>query len=312
MGEGARRFKLEIVDFKFQILNFQSLISNLNFSLCRSVVAVVFFILSVIIPSLLFAQLDLEQEVISIPDTHAAQQYMWKAIINPSGYNLSTQFGKPAAGENAEFSFAILPPEGESFDKKSVHIFITDTDLQEYEHIRPEGTGSGKYHFTFHPPRAGRYRVEIIFRTEYGWADMIGDFRAKGGKTKEDKTEKSGEYSVQVQMIPEKAFSGHVVTFVYEIKRNGEPVSNLEKVDGFDLQVASWDRRLNEFIYATPRQNTGGPKAAVSMVFRNTGMHRVFAEFRHNGTVQGFIHTVEVEEEGVKEGGIITGSGKER
>ncbi|RJQ17702.1 MAG: hypothetical protein C4560_08310 [Nitrospiraceae bacterium] len=264
------------------------------------------FVLVTLDPS--YAQLDLEQEVISVPDTHDTQQYIWNAVINPSGYKLSTRFGAPPAGENAEFSFSIVPPEGETFDEKSVHVFITDMDMQVYEHVRPERSGSGMYHFTFSPPLAGRYRVEVIFRTEYGWADMVDDFRTKGGKA-QDRME-TGEYDVQVRMVPEKAYTGHVATFLYEIRKNGTPVSDLDKIDGLDMQVASWDRRLNDFIYATPRQNTGGPKVAVSIVFRNTGMHRVFAEYRHNGKVQKFIHTVDVGEEAIKERGPGSGTGE--
>jgi hypothetical protein len=62
---------------------------------------------------------------------------------------------------------------------------------------------------------------------------------------------------------------------------------------------------LKEFIFVASRQNVDGQIAA-SLVFERPGKHRVFAEFRHNGTVRVFDHEIKVlKEPHVREHGIF-------
>ncbi len=85
----------------------------------------------------------------------------------------------------------------------------------------------------------------------------------------------------------------------------GIPLKGLEKIDGFDMQVAAWDEDMKEFIYATPRQNLGGPEVAVSIVFMRPGKHAVFGEFKHNGVIRKVDLVVDVREEPKEDGGSI-------
>ena len=95
------------------------------------------------------------------------------------------------------------------------------------------------------------------------------------------------------------------MTIVYEIMHKGAPLKGLEKIDGFDMQVASWDEDLKEFIFATPKQNLGGPEVAVSIVFMKAGKHAVFGEFKHKGVIRKVDLAVDVWEEPKEDSGSL-------
>jgi hypothetical protein len=86
-----------------------------------------------------FSELDLEQEVLIIPDTHNEKPYIWHVATNPRGYELILSENRGKAGEEQTFGFRIVSPSGNRPD--SVHVFITDDDLHAYIHRKGERTG---------------------------------------------------------------------------------------------------------------------------------------------------------------------------
>lgn len=228
------------------------------------------------------AELDLDQEVLIIPDTHNEKPYIWNVRQNPREYDLSFQQADVEAGREHVFRFSITSREGSP--PEDLHVFVTDHDLHTYAHLRPVKEDGG-YRFTFTPPTPGRYRVEIVFPSAGGWINLREDVRVKEGGKKgaDDRQPGDEDYHVSVKPVPKTVYAEHVVTFVYGLEYKGRPLSGIEKTDGFDMQVATWDEDLKEFLYVTPRQNLGGPEVAVSMVFMRPGRHAVFAEFTHNG-----------------------------
>ncbi len=251
------------------------------------------------------AQLDLEKEVLIIPDTHNEKPYIWKVLRNPKDYEFTLQYDNAAAGTETTFSMDIRSKGQSKID--DLHVFIADKDLHVYGHLRPVMSGNGKYTFGFKMPQAGRYRFEAVFKTQDDWINLSRDIKIKGDKKTSEPETKAGDedYSVKVKLIPKKIYSEHVVTIVYEIMYKGIPLKGLEKIDGFDMQVAAWDEDMKEFIYATPRQNLGGPEVAVSIVFMRPGKHAVFGEFKHNGVIRKVDLVVDVREEPKEDGGSI-------
>lgn len=251
------------------------------------------------------AQLDLEKEVLIIPDTHNEKPYIWKVLRNPRDYELNLQYDDAAAGKETTFSLGIRSKGISKID--DLHVFISDEDLHIYRHMRPVISGDGKYIFDFKAPQAGRYRFEVVFKAQEGWINLSKDVKIKGDKKTSEPEAKAGDenYSVKVKLIPKRIYSEHVVTIVYEIMYKGAPLKGIEKIDGFDMQVAGWDEDMKEFIYATPRQNLGGPEVAVSIVFMRPGKHAVFGEFRHNGIIRKIDLVVDVWEEPKEDGGSI-------
>ena len=251
------------------------------------------------------AQLDLEKEVLIIPDTHNEKPYIWKVLRNPKDYEFTLQYDDTAAGTETIFSLDI---RSKGISKiADLHVFIADKDLHIYRHMRPVISGDGKYIFNFKAPQSGRYRFEVVFKAQEGWINLSKDVKIKGDKKSSEPEAKAGDenYNVKVKLIPKRIYSEHVMTIVYEIMYKGAPLKGLENIDGFDMQVAAWDEDLKEFIYATPRQNLGGPEVAVSIVFMRPGKHAVFGEFKHNGIIRKIDLVVDVREEPKEDDGSL-------
>lgn len=252
-----------------------------------------------------FAELDLEQEVLIIPDTHNEKPYIWKVNRNPKDYEVVLEHDNLVAGTDNTFGLVVRPPLGEKIS--NIHVFIADEDLHDYAHIRPDKDVTGKYTFRFNPHLTDNYKVEIVFEASNGWVSIGKNIKVKGDKSGPISDTKPGdeEYHVTVKVIPRKIYTKHVFTLLYDIQYRGEPLKDIDKVDGFDMQVATWDEDLKEFVYATPKQNLGGPEVAVSMVFMRPGKHAAFAEFRHKGITRRIDLVVEALEEPAAGDGFI-------
>lgn len=255
-------------------------------------------------PSQSSAQLDLDQEVMVVPDTHNEKPYIWHVERTPGGYELVLSGNGAKAGEGPNYVFRIISPSG--IRPENVHVFITDGDLHAYAHRKAVRTGDD-YLFSYDAPRPGKYRLEVVFEATRGWINLSKNIKIGGPArgTAADEPPGDEDYEVNIKLIPKKAYAEHVVTFLYEILYKGKPLRDLEKLDGFDMQVAAWDEDLKEFIYATPRQNLGGPEVAVSFVFMRPGKHAVFAEFKHRGVVRRIDSVVLVHQESLHDKGAI-------
>ncbi len=240
-------------------------------------------------------ELDLDKEVLNIPDTHNEKPYIWNVTRNPRGYDLILEHGG-TAGINDQFSLEV---KKESPVKvKDMHIFITDMDLHTFAHVKPLNNG-GKYLFKFAAPANGKYRIEVVFRTDSGWVNLTKDIKLMkaAGRTESESKPGDEDYNVKIRFYPKKIYADHVGTLLYEISYKGKPLNDIQKIGGSDMQVAAWDEDLKEFIYMTPKQNLGGPNIAVSLVFMRPGKHAVFAEFKHNGIVRRIDSVINVFQE---------------
>ena len=129
------------------------------------------------IPVPAFCELDLEQAVLVIPDTHNEKPYIWHVAKNPRGYKLILSENRGKAGEEQTYSFRIVSPSGNRPD--IVHVFITDDDLHTYAHRKAEKT-EDEYHVTYRPPRPGKYRIEVVFENPKMWVNLRTDVKITG------------------------------------------------------------------------------------------------------------------------------------
>jgi len=244
----------------------------------------VMFLILAVQASTAYGQLDLDQEVLIVPDTHNEKPYIWHVVKDPEGYEIIMNSGDQDSPVDGRFSFKVRQEKAEKIQE--MHVFITDSDLHIFRHLRPV-LSDNRYSFSFFAPKTGMYRFEIVLRTEKGWLNLKKDIMLKGVGRQVENPDRDKGYGVKVKLIPQKVYAEHVVTFLFELTFNGEPIKDIEKVDGTDMQFASWDEDLQEFIYVTPKQNFGGPEVAVSAVFMRPGKRAVFTEFRHNGEMHG-------------------------
>src|SRR3972149_2708630 len=92
-------------------------------------------LLLVIVPVSSYAQLDLDQEVLIIPDTHNEKPYVWNVSRNPKDYELSLEYDEAKEKNDIEVKFSIVTESELRAD--DLHVFVTDGDLHFYRHIRP-------------------------------------------------------------------------------------------------------------------------------------------------------------------------------
>lgn len=231
-----------------------------------------------------YAELDLDQEVMVIPDQHNEKPYIWHVARNPKGYDLSIE---PVSPDSNISEYRLLLNAAVPGGIGEIHLFITDRDLHIFKHLRPASAGGGVYKFSYNAPKTGKYRFEVVFKTEKGWTNLRKDLKIKKSDTP-DPAKQAGEedYHVSVKFLPEKIYAEHVGTLLFDISYKDKPLEGLEKIDSADMQVAAWDEDLKEFLFLTPKQNLGGPKVPVSIVFMEPGKHAVFAEFKHKGVIR--------------------------
>jgi hypothetical protein len=176
-----------------------------------------------------------------------------------------------------------------------MHVFITEKELSTFRHIRPI-FDQGNYKFRYNPPWDGKYRFEIVFKASGKWIKRSIKIKFKGRNKDKfpDESLSDTGYNVKIKTIPEEIYANHVGTFIYEISYKGNPIQGIEKIDGFDMQVAAWSKSRRDFIYATPKQNFGGSEVAVNIVFPNSTEYTIFAEFKHNGILRRVKYNVDI------------------
>ncbi len=248
------------------------------------------------------AQLDLEQDVIVIPDTHEVEKYRRKVIVKPDDIDFTLTPENMVASVDTEFRLFLQSKKDEKIGK--VHIFVTNETLNQFNHIYPEKKGDDTYRFLYYAPMAGKYRLEIIFESERGWINLKKDIVISEAKDNPDiaKREKDVDlYHVKVESHPQKVYSEHVVTFVYDLSYNGAPIEEIERIGDATMHLAAWNEDLDHFVYYITDKNMINAKAAISAVFMHIGTYKVFTEFKHNSETNIVDFVVDIKKEPEKE-----------
>lgn len=254
----------------------------------------IFTLLLLTISGQAMAFLDFSQDVLEIPNTHEGERYTWVVRDNPSGVE-SIITRQPS--DDGNWLLTLQIPTDETIEE--VHLFIVDSKFANFNHIIPHKKNDRQYNFTFDPKDSGKFRVETVIKTDHDWLRLSRDLVVKSSQSKASSA-REGEDGLRVliKIIPSKVYAGHVVTFVFEIEKEGRLVTNLEKIDGFDMHLAawrtSWFTRFGEFIYSRPVQNFGGSEIAVSMVPKETGHFKIIGQYKLAGELHKIATDLEV------------------
>jgi len=229
------------------------------------------------------ADLDFGQAVIHIPDTHDAAPYVWQVKKEPPGYRAEIARGP----EPGAYLLTVSPAPGQ--DSPPPDLFLTDNRLASFSHPALNRRADGGYLFTAVLRAGQEYLAEIVFRDGADWINLRRKFTAAAAAAPDAGAEKAGAgYEVRIKQFPEKIYAKHAATFVFEVLQDGRPLADLEPVEGALLRLAvwrrgSWFRGAGDFIFADSHGNESETEAAVSLVFNESGPHRLFAEYRHQG-----------------------------
>ncbi len=238
---------------------------------------------------------DPEKETISIPDTHEnPEPYKWNVTLNPKDFGFSLH-----RSPDGRYNLVLDSTSDAKFEE--IHLFVTNRKLEFAYHIIPDFIGKNTYNFAFLAPQKGKYRFETILKTEKGWINFRKDIKLARETEKMPPKTLGPEYEVLIRTVPEKVYSDHITTFIYEIRYKGKPVTDLQKTGGVDMHLFTWNTTwlysLKEFNYLVPKQNFGGPEVVVSLVFSTPGKQVVFGEFSHLGKKKIIRYEVDVASE---------------
>ena len=228
-----------------------------------------------------WAGLDFDQEVITIPNTHDFEAYLWEAMEDPSGLTASIQ------GQDDGHTYTVRFTGGPSVS--SLEAYITDPEVREFYHENAIPVGRGIFAFSFSPATTGKKLVELVGKTDTGTVVHLRK-TLKVEQTLKTMNSDQPAYTVTEKHFPEEVYADHVVTFVFSVKKGNNPVFDLGDGKGEVVHGAGWRRggflqAPGDFVPAFASGGGTGPEIAVSMVFRESGNHRIFMEFNHQGAI---------------------------
>lgn len=210
------------------------------------------------------------------------------------------------------------PPRLEPIAGHPVHLVAVSSDLRWYEHFHPQGEGntwtSG---ITF--PVAGRYILYAIIRPPNGPQRVEKQIVIAGGETQSPSTQPlsasarekvSGKYTVRLRTKPEPPEATIWSSLIFEISRDGAPVTNLTPTGRLGHMVVIGEGG-EDFVYAHStdgealsgirgrahqpalpneidndhRRHIGdtGPEVIFHAQFPRTGLYKIWVEFTAGG-----------------------------
>jgi len=238
------------------------------------------------------------------------------------------------AGSRAEITFIMRDAEGKPLQGLTVmhdrlmHVVIASADFSVFAHIHPEDFGpiteemrkKAEYPVQFTFPKAGEYIIAVDSAvggrhfSDHFAVDVTGKPKM-GAYVKDLSLEKKfGDLQVALSTVPEKIVAGKEAVLKYVIKKDGEPVQDLEPYLAAPMHVAVISADLEYFIHAHGEipgsagghHNMGhemqmnvppkfGPELEVPVVFPEKGLYQIFSQVKHKGKVILLSFMLEVE-----------------
>lgn len=206
--------------------------------------------------------------------------------------------------------------------ERIVHVFSVREDLEEFKHMHPEDFGKvndenvKNAQFSIKNTFAEAAKYAIVFEFTTNGKTLYKQLELDVEKANKKKLEISrnygriktfGEYSVELipleysegplveKQSPIKA--GEKTNLVFRVIKDGAFLSSgLEMYLGSEAHVAVWKEDLSQFIHThayVPKTEHGvghkqmyfGPNLPVQLVFPETGLYKIFLQFKHKGKI---------------------------
>ena len=247
-----------------------------------------------------------------VPITESAAAYSVDIAATPD---------RPRPREEVRITLRIAAPSGslpqsEPDGNRAVHVVAVSRDLAWYEHVHPQlDRESYIARLTF--PRAGEYVLYAIVLPEDGpelvrKQDLIvgtNPGTAKVPLTISPRERRTGRYTVRLRTNPEPPAIGDWSSLIFDVLRDGEPVTNLTPTGTLGHMVILREGG-EDFVYAhstdgeavkgvrarahlpalpgsldTHRRHTGdtGPEVTFHTQFPRVGKYKVWVEFLAGG-----------------------------
>lgn len=217
--------------------------------------------------------------------------------------------GKPEAGRPAKLKLQLADGARKPLTKldivheKRLHLVAVSGDLRHFQHIHPDYLGDGSF------------EIDIIFPSG-GSYTLFADFTPSGyhALTRSTIVEVSGEKPALQLLKPDTQLSGvfegmevslhydhlmakmnTMMTFTFKDSRTGKPIRDLELYLGAVGHVMIVDSTARTFLHIHPLNwGSSGPQAAFSVTFPESGIYKMWGQFKRNGRIVTVPFTIEV------------------
>ncbi len=188
--------------------------------------------------------------------------------------------------------------------EKLIHLIIVSKDLSYFHHIHPEYKGDGVFEIKSEFPAGGKYRMVADFKPTNGdsmskmaWVTVEGDTAQPVEVTVDEKLEKTVEgMNVALSIEPDLAAGEErTLKFILTDEDTQLPVSDLEPYLGSigHVVVLSEDGERYLHVHALEGQGSG-PEALFETEFLESGVYKIWGQFKRKGEVVTVPFVVEV------------------
>lgn len=261
------------------------------------------------------------------PTSHMDRGVVDKSVPNDQpvvqshrGYELQVVSGisqvKP--GQESTFVYKIVNDRGEvlkdfaTVHEKIMHFIVVRKDLQEFQHLHPtfnQGTGEFTVAVTF--PTDGPYRLfpdftpgksadnamqlVVTLNQDVEVGDMM-QYTAMPVQADAIAEKSTGDYRISFA-TPNPLLAQSEATYTLTVKKNGQPVTNLENYLGALGHSVILKEGTLDFIHAHAEAGkVKGPDISFFTSFPEAGLYKTFTQFQHEGKVQTVDYTLSVGE----------------
>lgn len=200
----------------------------------------------------------------------------------------------PAGGA---FRFAIDDQEGEAvaaftpIHERNLHLIVVSRELTTFLHVHPTLEADGTWSIDLPPLAAGSYRAVADFQIDGGPRLALGIDLAVAGSYRPTQLPEPTPTTItdgyEVALSTERGDGGEV-TAQLTVRRDGEPVTNLEPYLGAMGHLVAIRTGDLAYAHVHPVEDEGDSVPGVvtfDAELTSAGRYGLFFDFKHNGTV---------------------------
>ncbi|WP_400194335.1 heavy metal-binding domain-containing protein [Hymenobacter sp. B81] len=222
--------------------------------------------------------------------------------------DFSAQPAQLAAGQPATLSFRPMV-QGEDqtpmplavVHEKKIHLIIVSKDLSEFFPEHPKFKASGRYDLPFTFQTGGEYVLYQDY-TPAGAGHQLGRQEVTVAGPPKPAVEFSKDQmqwranGYQATLAFDKPLTtGQLLGMRIGIKKNGQPVTNLDKYLGALGYVVVISENTKQYLHMHPNDQTDrGPNISFNTSFAQPGLYRVFLQFNHDRQIRTGNFTIHV------------------
>ncbi|MFF5825138.1 hypothetical protein ACFY8Q_26885 [[Kitasatospora] papulosa] len=224
--------------------------------------------------------------------------------VTEGGYTLDLSTPRLEAGQRGELRFAVRDEAGEPVKEfrrehgKELHLILASRDLVTYRHLHPARAADGTWSTPVELPAAGDYRVFADFTpADSNTGDLtLGADLAVSGPYKAAELPKPSRtavvdgYTVSLNGdlrpdVPER--------LTFTVRKDGRPVTDLQPYLGAYGHLVALRAGDLAYLHVHPDGSTEpGPGVSFTATAPGSADHRLFLDFKHDGTVRTAAFTV--------------------